>query len=138
MNNMKRVQKLILILVGMTIIFSCNSNHQKGDINLNNGEKWKVNSEMTPHIEKGSEILNAFISQHDKDYLKLAESLKEQNEALIQSCTMKGESHDELHKWLHPHMELIEELANAKDFNEAEPVITKLENSFKTFHNHFQ
>lgn len=122
----------------MTIIFACNSDHQKGGINLNNGEKWKVNREMMPHIEKGSELLNDFISQHDKDYLKLAESLKEQNGALIQSCTMKGESHDELHKWLHPHMELIEELANAKDFNEAEVVIIKLENSFKTFHNHFQ
>lgn len=126
------------MIAGMALMLACNSNHQKTDINLNNGEKWEVNSEMKPHIEKGNKLLNDFVSQQEKDYLKLADNLKEQNNALIQSCTMKGESHDELHKWLHPHMKLTEDLSNAKDMNEAKSIISKLENSFETYNTHFQ
>ena len=51
---------------------------------------------------------------------------------------MKGESHEELHKWLHPHMQLIEELAQAKDSDEADPIIRDLEDSFNTYDSYFQ
>ena len=134
---MKRLQKLILALLGITLMVACNSTHQQSDINLNNGEKWKVNAEMKPHIEKGNELLTEFISNKDKDYQKLAENLKTQNNSLIQSCTMKGESHDELHKWLHPHIELTEKLSNAHSTSEAEEIISQLEKSFNTYQNYF-
>ncbi|HMS50766.1 MAG: hypothetical protein IT272_02045 [Chitinophagales bacterium] len=136
--NMKQIQKLVLMIVGMAIFFACNTNHSKGELKLNNGEKWKVNEEMKPHIEKGNEILKEFISKQDQDYRKLAESLKEQNNALIKSCTMKGESHDELHKWLHPHMELIKKLSNVRDSKEAGGIISELEKSFETYYIYFQ
>lgn len=137
-NTMKKVQNLILMIAGITFILACNFNHQQSEITLNNGEKWKVNSEMKPHIEKGSEILNEFISQKNTDYQALADSLKTQNNNLIKSCTMKGESHDELHKWLHPHMELIEQLSNAPNLKEAEGIISQIELSFKTYEKHFE
>lgn len=135
---MKKMQKLMLVILGMSIILACDSNQHEGNINLNNGEKWKVNNEMKPHIKNGSELLIDFVSSQDTDYLKLANELKDQNNALIQSCTMDGESHDELHKWLHPHMQLIEELGNAKDFNEAESIIVRLEDSFKIYTEYFE
>ena len=135
---MKRIKKLVLMIMGVTLIIACNSNHQKSDIELNNGEKWEVNDEMKPHIEKGNAILDEFISQNSEYYQKLAENLTTQNNQLIKSCTMKGESHDELHKWLHPHMKLVEELSSAKDFNNAKKIISKLESSFNTYHNYFQ
>lgn len=135
---MKRIQKHFLFIIGLTFIFACNSNQQKSSIQLNNGEKWAVNAEMTPHIETANDLLNSFISQEDRAYVKLAENLKEQNNALIQSCTMKGASHDELHKWLYPHMKLIEDLANAADYNAAEPIIIDLKESFNTYHTHFK
>ncbi len=135
---MKKLQQLILMMVAIAALFACNSNHPEGEIKLNNGEKWVVNSEMKPHIVKGNEILNEFISKQDKDYHTLAENLTAQNNALIQSCNMKGESHDELHKWLLPHMELIDNLSKANNIEEAENIISELEESFKTFHNHFQ
>lgn len=135
---MKKIQKQILMIFGLISIIACDSNHQKSDIKLDNGEKWEVNAEMKPHIKKGSETLDMFISQKNVDYQNLAEELKTQNNLLIKSCTMKGESHDELHKWLHPHMELIEELSNTKNDNDAKEIITKLESSFKTYHKYFQ
>lgn len=135
---MKRLRKLILASMGIILIVACSSNHQQTDINLNNGEKWKVNAEMKPYIEKGNELLTEFISKNDKDYHKLAEDLKAQNNSLIQSCTMKGESHDELHKWLYPHIEIIEELLNAKSTAEAEKIIIQLEKSFNTYQKYFE
>jgi hypothetical protein len=134
---MKRLQKLILTLLGITLLAACDSTHQQSDINLNNGEKWKVNAEMKPHIQKGNELLTEFISNKEKDYKKLAENLKTQNNSLIQSCTMKGESHDQLHKWLHPHIELTEKLSTAQSSSEAEDIISQLEKSFNTYQNYF-
>lgn len=105
---------------------------------LNNGEKWKVNEEMTPFIEKAESGLKTYISSKGTDYKDLAKKQGDLNSSLIKSCTMDGKSHDELHKWLHPHLELVDELANAKDGSEAATIVTKLEQSFATFHEFFQ
>ena len=110
-------------------------NDQSQTIELNNGEKWKVNAEMTPFILEGKEIL----AKYDNiDYKTLAKQLKEKNSGLIKSCTMDGKSHDELHKWLHPHMELIESLEKAENEQSANTVIEQLKKSFKTYSNYFQ
>jgi Skp family chaperone for outer membrane proteins len=135
---MKKIYYLILMIVGMTFITACNSNPPKSDINLNNGERWIVNSEMKPHIEKGSQLIDKFLSDDEKNYQKLAENLKEQNNALIKSCTMKGESHDELHKWLHPHIDLVKKLSDASSWHDAEPIISELNNSYEKYNNYFQ
>ncbi len=135
---MNNIQTLFLMITALTFIFACNPNSSKSNIHLNDGEKWNVNSEMKPHIEKGEKILNEFISKNDTDYPQLAKKLNKQNNALIQSCTMTGESHEELHKWLHPHMELIKALSNVQDLDEAREILSKLEASFKTYHTYFQ
>lgn len=122
----------------LTFFWSCEIHNEEGNINLNNGEKWQVNSEMTPHIEKSNAMLDEFVNNESKDYKQLALNLKDQNNALIQSCTMKGESHDELHKWLHPHIELINELSAAESPEAAEATIKKLEDSFETYHSYFE
>lgn len=108
------------------------------EINLNNGQKWMVNKEMKPFILESETVLNKYNNVESNDYKTLAAQLKDKNSGLIKSCTMKGESHDELHKWLHPHMELIEELENAQDPEEAAVIISELEKSFETYHNYFQ
>lgn len=129
---------LLNLLISALALFSCTTNEPKSDIHLNNGEKWRVNSEMKPHIERGGEILEAYISNEDDDYLTLAKDLNTQNTALIKSCTMTGDGHNELHKWLHPHMEMIEKLDQAKDQKEAATIITQLEESFNLYHTYFE
>ena len=135
---MNKAITLALPILGMLLLLSCNSNHHSGEIELNNGEKWKVNEEMKPHIIKGSEILAEYIAQEDTDYESLAESLKTQNKNLIKSCTMKGESHDQLHKWLHPHMGLIANLSKADDLEEAKGIISQIDESFNTYQAYFE
>lgn len=134
---MKILNRILPILFSGLLIWSCSSKPQI-DINLNEGEKWEVNSAMKPHIEKGEDILKAYEVNEDQDYLQLANKLKEQNQALIKSCTMKGASHDELHKWLHPHMDLISKLGKAENPEQAESIVDDLEDSFQVFHDFFK
>ncbi len=108
------------------------------EIKLNNGQKWIVNDEMKPFLFESDAHLNEYIQEASNDYTTLAAQLKEKNSGLIKSCTMKGESHDELHKWLYPHMGLIEALGNAQNTEEAAVIILELEKSFETYHNYFK
>ena len=135
------MRNLLIFTLGIlsVILFSaCHSNHEHGDINLDDGNKWQVNAEMTPHIERAHAIFIEFKSQENSDYRELANDLEVQNTKLIKSCNMKGQSHDELHKWLHPHMKLIEDLKDADSPDEAQPLIAQLEQSFQTYHMYFE
>ena len=143
-----------LSLVGL-LIFGCNNaskeksiektevvsheNHEHSEgtqgIELNKGEKWQVNAEMIPHVLAGEKLLNDY---KGGDYKKLAEQMDEKNTVLIQSCTMDGKSHEELHKWLHPHIELLASLGKAENEQTANAVIEQLKASFKTYHIYFQ
>lgn len=130
--------KWLFMTITMLFILACNSNEQTGDITLNNGERWEVNAEMHPFIEKGNEILTTYIDGKSTDYEGLARDLKEQNSELISSCTMTGESHEALHKWLHPHMGLIENLAKAENEATANQYIKELKTSFNTYNTYFK
>ncbi|WP_103072145.1 hypothetical protein [Aquimarina sediminis] len=132
------MQKTIYILVSIILLISCNTNTSTNDLKLNNGKKWKVNEEMKPHIDKGSEILSTYLAKNNNTHQALAGELKQLNNDLIKSCTMKGESHDELHKWLHPHMKLIQKLSNIDDSKQANAVVLEIEQSFKTYHTFFE
>lgn len=50
---------------------------------------------------------------------------------------MKGTSHDELHKWLHPHLELTKELGEIKDAAKAKTIISELQGSYRNYHEYF-
>lgn len=109
--------------------------HVRVQIELNSGQKWMVNAEMKPYILEAEQILVQF---DGSDYKTLAEQLKTKNKGLIKSCTMQGRSHDELHKWLHPHMQLIEDLDNADSQEQANRIIGDIKASFETYHRYFQ
>lgn len=156
------MKKTIWIILSSLIIAGCNnatkqpndavagtetsttveSAHAQGDpgetIELNNGEKWLVNAEMKPYIQDGEQLLRAYKDSHSEDYKTLAEALKEKNSELIKSCTMKGKSHEELHKWLHPHLELVADLGKAENQQQASDLVNHLQASFELFHQYFQ
>jgi len=50
---------------------------------------------------------------------------------------MKGKSHDELHKWLYPHLELVKELDNETDTVKAKEIVVKLQNSYQQYQIYF-
>lgn len=104
---------------------------------LNNNEKWLVNDEMKPFVMKGEETVAFYIKENKTDYKQLAKDLKEENSKLIKSCTMDGASHDELHKWLHPHLQLVERLSEIDNPEKANVLVSEIEASYQLYHTYF-
>jgi hypothetical protein len=107
-------------------------------IELNNGEKWKVDANMITHIRNMENDVNSFAKIEQKDYKSLAEKLQSNIDLLTSNCTMKGKAHDELHKWLLPYIDLVKELSEAKDEIEASKQFENIQTSFTTFNQYFQ
>lgn len=152
---MKTIIYGMLMLATTLIAISCNNqsstnneaethalhdDHQEdmSAITLNEGNKWVVNDEMKPYIQRAENHLNQYFESNSTDYKMLANNIKTENTGLIKSCTMDGQSHDELHKWLHPHMTLIEDLENAENLEEANDVLSQMKASFETYNQYFQ
>lgn len=116
--------------------------HHHGDpdeaLELDNGEKWLVNDEMKPFVLKGAEIVEQFINERKTDFKELALKLKNQNSGLIESCTMDGKAHDELHKWLHPLLGLVNELDNETDTAKAAEIVNHIHESYNTYNIYFK
>lgn len=150
------MKKIIIIGLSGLLLWSCNNDSKtekaetqtethaahNDDQNsavpeLNNGEKWVVNDEMKPFVLNGSELVNTYIQEGRTDFKSLAAQLKDQNDQLIKSCTMKGKSHDELHKWLNPHLEMVKALEAQTDAAKANEIVLQLQNSYQQYHQYF-
>ncbi|MFV0199960.1 hypothetical protein OBJ99_03760 [Empedobacter falsenii] len=93
---------------------------------------------MKPFVSKGEELVNTYIQKNGTDYKLLAEEIKSENSKLIKSCTMKGKSHDELHKWLLPHLEIVKTLEAETDSAKATHAVTNLQQSYQDYHKNFK
>jgi len=143
-----RIVSILFYSLFLCSISACNKtphtdaeHHQSAataGIQLNNGQKWKVNDEMKPNIESGRAFLIDYEQSKSISFNDLAVQLSEANTSLISSCTMSGASHDELHKWLHPHMELTAQLKEAQSEDEAAVIIEKLIHSFDKYGEYFE
>lgn len=125
-------------VVEETVEVAVEEDHTAEEIETDNGNKWKVNEEMKPYVIDAEKLLANFSSEEMDDYIQLGKDLQDQNNALIKSCTMDGKSHDELHKWLHPHLELTAELGKAESKEQATDLVNKLRSSFEVYHNFFE
>ncbi len=88
------------------------SNAWKKDIVLNNGVKWEANQETTNGLFL---IYNIIINHNSTEvvgYKYLGDQLKEESNQIIKNCTMKGAAHDNLHVFLLPLIEKIDEFQN--------------------------
>lgn len=153
---MKKITILIPV-IGL-ILFSCgNTSNEKSKeqtetvtheehqhnaeiqtIELNNGEKWEVDTNMITHIRNMENDVISFAKVEQKDYKSLSEKLQSNIDLLTSNCTMKGKAHDELHKWLLPYIDLVKELSEAKNEAEAEKQFQNIQTSFTTFNQYFQ
>lgn len=152
------IKKLISTLAISLILFSCNSNsgditineadtsaqsdHHHEDesesIALNHGEKWEVDAEMMVHIRNMENDISGFGSGDLRSYAALSEKLLTNVDLLTSNCTMKGQAHDELHKWLLPYIDLVNELSETKEQSKAEKKFAELQSSYHTFNQYFK
>jgi hypothetical protein len=119
-----------------------NEEHHQGQeidqIELNNGEKWKVDNNMLIYIHKMEKDIISFSDAAQKDYVLLSTKLKKNIDLVLFKCTMEGKAHEELHKWLVPFMELNEKLSKSKDIKESELLYSEIKISFEEFNKHFK
>ena len=149
--------KILIPLISL-VLFSCNNaskgkskvyietvthkEHQHNsnviNIELNNGEKWKVDEAMLLHIRNMESDVFSFSKLKEKEYNALAISLQSKIDLLTSNCTMKGKAHDELHKWLLPYIDLVKEFSESKDETTLNEQFQKIQTSFTTFNQYFQ
>lgn len=150
-------KRILVVLAFSFLFFACDEhskqeeNHQEEakheehqhdkeseELQLNGGQKWAANSEMMIFVRKMEGSVSALESAEEKDFKVLGADLQENVKALVSSCTMTGASHDELHKWLMPYMELVKKLNNAENDEESEKIFRKIQHSFGEFNQYFE
>ena len=134
----KALLKYLLILL-MLSNYSCNkqeensSNYQKNIISLNNGNPWKASPETTNSIENMKKIMASFnIDSNLNLYDKLADDLTEEFLIILEKCTMKGESHDQLHNYLLPIKIMFKDLLNT-NIKERQKTFYKLSSHLENY-----
>ena len=134
----KALLKYLLILL-MLSNYSCNkqeknsSNYQKNIISLNNGNPWKASPETTNGIENMKKIMASFnIDSNLNLYDKLADDLTEEFLIILEKCTMKGESHDQLHNYLLPIKIMFKDLLNT-NIKERQKTFYKLSSHLENY-----
>lgn len=154
--------KLILPLALGFALFSCNStsnenpvvketetvvneetDHQDEHetIVLNDGKKWIVVPEMMAFIRNMENGVIEFSTKENstsEEYKQLALLIDENIRELISNCTMEGQAHDELHKWLVPFIALSEQFDAATELKEQEHIYQEFKKSYKTFNVYFK
>lgn len=151
------MKKIVLFVISAVTLVSCSNNpkeessnqqtaeqeeHQTSSenaeaIQLNDGEKWLVNIEMKPFVSEGENLVDSYLKNKQTDYNALAIKLKAQNSQLVKSCTMNGKSHEELHKWLKPHSELVKNLQSETNATTAMEIVGQLQGSYQLYHQYF-
>jgi hypothetical protein len=104
---------------------------------LNNGQKWKVDANMMVHIQQIFTDVESTSAEETKDYKALDEKLIANINLLTGDCTMKGQAHDELHKWLLPFIALANDLENRSGTEAQEDWFREVQASMTTFNSYF-
>lgn len=106
-----------LIAAILLAAMSCNQpdslhhDHKDAPIQLNDGKTWAANIETTEGIKAMQEILaNAQKMPDAASCQKLKSDLQIEFSQVIQLCTMTGEAHNQLHNYLMPLAEEIDQL----------------------------
>ena len=81
------------------------------NVKLNKGAKWEANIETTNGIGAMLGMVNEMPATPTlEDYKALHKKLVTRFQQIFQECTMKGEAHEQLHNYLIPLKEKLEQL----------------------------
>lgn len=125
-----------------TVVAEEEHHHDENEaIVLDNGNKWVVVPEMMAFIKNIEKGVMDFSKQENStfdDHKKLAKLIDENLTSLTSNCTMTGQAHDELHKWLLPFLDLATEYSESTNENEAKETFHKITTSFNEFNTYFE
>lgn len=149
------MNKYYIILYFLILFFNCNSETKKTNSNLdaevktisiidtlslklNVNEKWIANLETHQGVSKMDAIISAFKTNSKTDYKILGEDLSKQTSFIIKHCSMKGESHDQLHVVLLPMLDEISILREDTNHEKKKLALHNLELLVSTYFKFFK
>ncbi len=115
-----------------------NEHNKEIKIVLIDGKKWKVDKPMMLLIQNIRTDVMDFNGNTLDDYKVLADKINTNLEVLTSSCTMTGQAHDELHKWLVPFLGMAETFSDSKTLDQAQSSYKTLKNSFTLVDQNFE
>ncbi|MFD1550778.1 hypothetical protein DNU06_05740 [Putridiphycobacter roseus] len=144
--------KILILTTALFILTSCGDN--KPTINkqeslekiatenpyglvLNQGKKWQVNPEMMQHVKSMEADIKSYADKNLSTYSELGKKLNGHIRGLTSSCTMKGQSHEELHKWLLPFIDLKKEFIQSASAEEYQVNYQKIVAAMEIFNQYF-
>jgi len=149
------MKKPLFLLYSASLLFACNQAPDKSkddehvihDIEqttglaLNNGTKWKADSETNHNVANLRGIADDFKSRpvpSVSDYQKLSADLNTGLNKMIKECKMTGADHDALHIWLQPILEENAELKNSSDTEIAGTIFKSIDKRLDNYNNYFE
>lgn len=105
----------------------------EGAVTLNNGERWETNPETNEGIDNMMALVAKEAANGPTDLEVLQTNLREEFNTILQKCTMKGESHNQLHNYLHPLKEKIDGLDQAQEDAHAIEDLEQYLHTYKTY-----
>lgn len=107
-------------------------------LKLVNGEKWKANAETAIGMQQIESILKKFEDLKRRDYKNLAAILSKETSAIIKSCNMTGEAHDQLHLVLVPILDEIIKLKEDLTLADKNTAFKNIETMVDTYNQYFK
>ena len=153
---------LLTVAFFSTLLISCNENKSKSetvhehhehetltgegvlnnewvnDMALNNDERWIANDETNVGVEEMTRMLEESNPETVADYHELATQLNKTKNYVVKECTMKGESHDYLHVFLHPLIEKIDALGKVSTVDEGAEIREHTIENLHLYHDYFE
>lgn len=113
--------------------------HAEGDVlQLNNGNLWEANLETTAGIDNMKLLIKSFSERDNMEaYALVKQNLEKEFGTIIAKCTMTGEAHNQLHKYLVPMKDLFVGLA-ASDLEIRKASLNKISTHLDTYTNYFK
>lgn len=107
-------------------------------IELNDGKRWKADEEMIHRVADMQEMLEVQRAAEKIDQAAVARDLDRHISKFIESCTMTGQGHEELHKWLEAYMRLIVDLSNTDSEAKKKEIMGEMIEMLKIFGEYFE
>jgi hypothetical protein len=112
-------------------------NNWKQQMKLDNGNTWTANIETTQGIEKLQEIVSNDKFESINDYKILAKKLSGELTVILDKCTMKGASHDNLHIFLVPLLKKVDKLKEVTSVAQGKMITDKIRTHLKEYKSYF-
>ncbi|NOQ71736.1 MAG: hypothetical protein GQ574_07040 [Crocinitomix sp.] len=108
------------------------------DLVMVDNQKWVIDEGMKVSIDSIELRMEDFHGETMDDFANLSTDLERHTKSIISNCTMKGQAHDELHKWLLPFIDLRKTMDNIGHPVEGETIAIAIKNELVIFDMYFE